>query len=131
LFYLDVVYVLHGFHQVFLQVFQMHVSSVSSSFIRMFQVLHLDVSKVDWVLYLASSSPMTASPRCLHLLSASAGHLNQRRGGHRPLPFFSMLAARRGMGHREWRGRALFLFCGSITQVGGCPFYYAIPWFCS
>jgi hypothetical protein len=45
-FYLDVVYVLHGF-QVFLQVFQMHVSSISSALKRMLQVLHLDVSKVD------------------------------------------------------------------------------------
>jgi hypothetical protein len=32
---------------VFLQVFQMHVSSVSSAFKRMLQVSHLNVSKVD------------------------------------------------------------------------------------
>ena len=36
--------------QVFLQVFQMHVSSVLSA--RMLQVLHLNVSKVDRVLHL-------------------------------------------------------------------------------
>jgi hypothetical protein len=39
------------FH-VFLQVFQMHVSSVSDAFIRMLQMLHLDVLKIDWVLHL-------------------------------------------------------------------------------
>jgi hypothetical protein len=45
------VYFYTDFH-VFLQVFQMHVSSVSSFFRRMLQVLHLNVSKVDQVLYL-------------------------------------------------------------------------------
>jgi hypothetical protein len=35
----------------FLQVFQMHVSSVSSVFRRMLQVLHLDVSKVGRMLH--------------------------------------------------------------------------------
>ena len=39
------------FH-VFLQVFQRHVSSVSSAFRRMLQVLHLDVSKVNRVLHI-------------------------------------------------------------------------------
>jgi hypothetical protein len=37
---------------VFLQVFQKHVSSVSSAFRRMLQVLCLNVSKVDQVLHL-------------------------------------------------------------------------------
>jgi hypothetical protein len=50
-FYLDVVYVLQWFifkcFHVFLLVFQMHFSSVSSVFRRILQVLHLDVSKVD------------------------------------------------------------------------------------
>ena len=59
-FYLDVAYVLHGF-QVFymcvLQMFQMHVSSVSSAFRRMLQVLRLDVSKVDRVLHLPPHLP--------------------------------------------------------------------------
>jgi hypothetical protein len=38
---------------VFFQVFQKHVSSVASVFIRMLQVLHLDVSKENWVLHLS------------------------------------------------------------------------------
>jgi hypothetical protein len=66
-FYLDVAYVCNSFmcFQVFLQVFQMHILSVSSIFIRMLQMLYLDVSKVNWVLHL---------PSCLLLphLSASA-----------------------------------------------------------
>jgi hypothetical protein len=59
--YLDVAYVSHicckGFiwillmfyngFEVFLQVFHMHISSVSSDFKRILQMLHLDVSKVD------------------------------------------------------------------------------------
>jgi hypothetical protein len=49
-FYLDVAYVLQWFSSVL--VFQMHVSSVSSAFRRMLQVLHLNISKVDWVLHL-------------------------------------------------------------------------------
>ena len=35
----------------FLQVFKMHVSSVSSAFRHMLQVLHLDVLEVDRVLH--------------------------------------------------------------------------------
>jgi hypothetical protein len=56
MFYLNVPYVLQWFFSVshvFLQVFQMHVSSVSSAFKHMLQVLYLDVSKVDWMLYLS------------------------------------------------------------------------------
>jgi hypothetical protein len=63
--YIDVAYVLHIYWKCFiwmlrmfcndfqvffryaLKVFHMHVSSVSSVFIRMLQVLHIDVSKVD------------------------------------------------------------------------------------
>jgi sensor histidine kinase YesM len=40
------------FFRYFLQVFQMHVSSVSSAFRRMLQMFHLDVSKVDRVLHM-------------------------------------------------------------------------------
>jgi len=40
------------FFQVFLQVFQMHVSSVSSVFRRMLQMFHLNISKVDRVLHM-------------------------------------------------------------------------------
>jgi hypothetical protein len=49
-FYLDVVYVCNDFQcflVVFYQVFQKYVSSVSSVFFCMLQVLHLDVLKVN------------------------------------------------------------------------------------
>ena len=55
-FYLDVAYVLQWFLSVFhmfLQVFQMHVSCVSSAIRRILQVLHPDVLKVDRVLHLS------------------------------------------------------------------------------
>ena len=68
----------NGF-EVFLQVFQMHVSSVLSMFRCMLQVLHLDIFKVDRLLHLAPSSSSAVSPQCLHLLSALAGYPNQRR----------------------------------------------------
>ena len=54
-FYLNVVYVftmVSSVFLVFLQVFQTHISSVSSAFVRMLQVLHLNVSKIDRVLYM-------------------------------------------------------------------------------
>jgi hypothetical protein len=66
------------FFQVFLQVFQMHVSSVSSTFGCMLQMLHLDILKVDRVLHLpprfllfhldVSSSGTGLGIRCLHPL---------------------------------------------------------------
>jgi hypothetical protein len=104
------------------------------SFRRMLKVLHLDVSKVEWVLHLAPSSSSAASPRCLYLLSAPAGHPNQRHRWAPPLPFFSTLTAWRGMvawqetGRCEWRGRTLLLFHGSVTQADEHTFCYAIPW---
>jgi hypothetical protein len=57
-------------------VFQMHVSCVSSAFIRMLQVLHLNVLKVDRVLHLyIRFSVAPPPPRCLFLLlPAPAGH---------------------------------------------------------
>jgi len=54
-FYLDVAYVCNAFQVFFLvllQVFQTHVSSVSTIFFCMLQVLHPDVSKVDRVLHM-------------------------------------------------------------------------------
>jgi hypothetical protein len=39
---------------VLLQVFQKHISSVSSVFRRILQILHLDVSKVDQVLHMGT-----------------------------------------------------------------------------
>jgi hypothetical protein len=71
---MDVAYGCNGFQvfsYVFFQMFQKHVSSVSSAFRRMLQLLYLDVSKADWVLHL-SSSPFAASSRCV-LLPAQAG----------------------------------------------------------
>jgi hypothetical protein len=53
-FYLDVAYVLQMF-QVFLQVFQMHVSNILFVFRCMLYLLHLDVSKLDRVLNLSPS----------------------------------------------------------------------------
>jgi hypothetical protein len=74
MFYLDVAYICIGF-QVFsgvcFQVFQNHVSSVSSAFRCMLLLLHLDVSKVDRMLHL-SSLPSATSPQCL--LPALVGH---------------------------------------------------------
>ena len=70
-FYLDVAYVyIKGFKcfQVFLQVFQTHVSFV---FRRILQLLHLNVSKLDRVLYL-SPRISVVSPRC-QTQKASAG----------------------------------------------------------
>jgi hypothetical protein len=60
------------FH-VFLQVFHMHISSVSSAFKCMLQMLHLDVLKLDRVA--SPSSLSAASSRCLLLLPALGGHL--------------------------------------------------------
>jgi hypothetical protein len=77
-FYLDVAYVSHvcckcfirmlhtvcNDFQVFLQMFQMHVSSVSSVFRRILQVLHLNASKVDRVLHMLQCDPPAAGPCC-------------------------------------------------------------------
>ena len=85
------------FH-VFLQVFQMHVSSILSGFKRMLQVLHVNVLKVDQVLHLP--------PR---LLLPRLGVSSSRRqlGIRRLLPLLSMLvrfgAARASCGHAKLR----------------------------
>jgi hypothetical protein len=80
------------FFQVFLQVFQMHVSSVSSVFRRMLQVLHLDVSKVDYVLHLP---PRLLLPRLGVFSSSRCWLCIQTRGVGRccPLLLLSMLVA--------------------------------------
>jgi hypothetical protein len=76
--------------QVFFQVFQKQVLSVRSAFICILQLLYLDVSKADRVLYLFSL-PSTTSSRCV-LLPAPAGHLYDaaagsfRIGGAVPFP---------------------------------------------
>jgi hypothetical protein len=50
-FHLDTAYVYNGF-QVFLQVFQKHVSSVASVLFCMLQLLHMYVSKVNRMLHM-------------------------------------------------------------------------------
>jgi hypothetical protein len=45
----------------FFKCFQTHVSSVSSVFRYMLQVLHLDVSKVDQVLHMLQRDPTAAA----------------------------------------------------------------------
>jgi hypothetical protein len=57
----------------FLSVSEACFSSVSSAFKRMLQVLHLDASKVNRVLRLPRLFSI-ASPQCLLLLRAPAGH---------------------------------------------------------
>jgi hypothetical protein len=49
------------FIHVFLQVFQTYILSVSFIFKRMFQMLHLDVSKVDRVLHMLQWDPHVAA----------------------------------------------------------------------
>jgi hypothetical protein len=60
--------------QVFLRVFQTHVSSVSSVFRRTFQMLHLDVSKVDRVLHMLQWDPPTAAPASAARAAAEQTH---------------------------------------------------------
>jgi hypothetical protein len=61
-FYFDVAMstMVSNVFQVFLQVFQTHVSNISFVFRHMLQLLHLDVSKLDRTLHL---------PRCLSVVS--------------------------------------------------------------
>jgi hypothetical protein len=69
-FYLDVAYGCNGFQVCFrgvFQVFQKHVSSVSTGIRRMLQLLFLDVSEVDRMLHLFSSHLL------LHLAVGSRG----------------------------------------------------------
>ena len=92
MFYLDVAYVFAMvsivFHM-FLQVFQMHVSSILSGFKRMLQVLHVNVLKVDRVLHLpprlllprlgvSSSAAFSLSYRCWWGLGQRGPHVGTR-----------------------------------------------------
>jgi hypothetical protein len=94
-FYLDVAYVfamVSSVFQVFLQVFQIHVSSVSSAFRHMLQLLHLNILKVDRVIYFspclllprigASFLPMPAGHPPSHPSLLDAGNI---RGGANPM----------------------------------------------
>ena len=84
-FYLDVAYVLQCLFkcfQMFWQVFQTHVSSISSVFRHMLQMFHLNVSKVNWVLYmLQCDSPVTAT--CYSCWGVVHVCRKQRRDGAR------------------------------------------------
>ena len=81
----------------FFRVFQKHVSSISSAFRRMLQLLYLNVSKADRGLHL-SSSPSAASSWCVplpmlagHTYDAAAGSF--RIGGVvRPSPLVAQAA---------------------------------------
>jgi hypothetical protein len=73
-FYLNVPYVLQWFSNVFkcfCKYFQMHVSSVSSVFRRMLQLLHPDISKVDSALHMLQCDPPCC---CCYCCGATVGH---------------------------------------------------------
>jgi hypothetical protein len=114
--YLDVAYVSHicykGFiwmllmfyngFEVFLQVFHMHISSVSSDFKRIVQMFAPRCFK-SRLSVASSSSPSATLPRCLLLLPALAGHLNQRHERAPPPPPRPRRAKRSaGAGVRTW-----------------------------
>jgi hypothetical protein len=101
--YLDVAYVSHISCMCFIWMLQWFssiffmclrsISSVSTAFRRMLQLLYLNVLRVDRVLHL-SSPPSTASSRCVllvpawHPYDAAAGSF--RIGGAAPLPLLSL-----------------------------------------
>jgi hypothetical protein len=68
MFYLDVVYVFamvfKYFSCVCLQVFRTHILSVSSVFMHMLQVFHLNDSKVDGMSYMLQCDPPAIAPFC-------------------------------------------------------------------
>jgi hypothetical protein len=98
--------VLHVF-QVFLQVFQVHISSVSSTFRRMLQVLYLDVLKVDQMLYFP--------PRLL-LPRFGISSFRRRLGIRRHLPLFSMLVTFKGSAGNGLQTQASRLWLKNIEQ---------------
>jgi hypothetical protein len=65
----------NGF-QVFLQVFHTYVSSVSSAYRSMFQMLHLDVLKVDRVLHMLQRD----SPTAASCTAAGVREMESKRG---------------------------------------------------
>jgi hypothetical protein len=87
-FHLDVAYVCNGFKcfiQLFLQVFQMHVSSVSLSFF-MSQLLHLDILKVDRMLHIdALGKGLAARPLLGCSFASLALVLTCSLSGYRPM----------------------------------------------
>jgi hypothetical protein len=110
---LDILYVLQRYSSVFhmfLQVFQMHDSYVLSGLRHILQVLHLNVSKVDWVLHLLSCFLL------LHLgISSSWSRLSIRR---RPLLDASGVGvARACIGTRNSMGNEYRRRCSDIWAL--------------
>jgi hypothetical protein len=121
---------------VFLHGFQMHVLSVSSVFRRMLQVLHLDVSKVDWVLNMLQCDPPTCrSPLLLLMGCRCGGYRVGARGRQMPLRRASVGGVRRVRRARScfvaalcgyWRafvtgtGRGALLLRRDGTACGRC-----------
>jgi hypothetical protein len=133
--YLDVAYVLHIYCTCFIwmlcmfyMVFKCFLdvfASVSDAYFKCFiylqtyvASLHLDVSKVDRVLHLAHSSPLIASPRCLHLFSVPAWHPNQRRM-RAPPPSPSSRCWQRDGGRAATSGADKRSLC-SMVPFGAC-----------
>lgn len=105
------------FSSVFLQVFQIHVLSISSAFRYMLQILHKCFKK--WIRCCISISSLSvASPQCLLLLPTASGI-------HCLLPLFSMLVTfRSGAGHvwvhktvRKQRGKRLLALASPMIII--------------
>jgi hypothetical protein len=95
--------------------FQKHVSSVSSAFRHMLQVLHFDVSKVNRVLHLPCHFSAISS-RCLLLLRASARHPPPPT----PLPDAGDIWGGEGNLRRKWMGgRRRSCHSMSVLKAGG------------
>ena len=93
--------VLKCFSCVFFQVLQKQVSSISTAFILMLQLLYLDISKVDQVLHLPSLTSATSSLPVMarHPYDAMAGSY-RIVGVARPSPLVAR-AARAPCGARN------------------------------
>jgi hypothetical protein len=120
-FYLDIAYVYNGFKcfHVFLQVFQTHVSFV---FRRMLHLLHLDISKLDWVLQLPPRLS-AVSPRCQTQEGGGGPHvLACARNGRDVGGRHGMREGGSGAGSRQELAsrRQLHPFPNKLAQKAGC-----------
>jgi hypothetical protein len=91
-FYLDVAYVYNGFQMLFKrfsQVFHTFVSSVSSVFFYMLQLLHLDISKVNRVLHIECPWKAASSTDDVW------GGVDDVQGNVGPLPVHSLVGPTR------------------------------------
>jgi hypothetical protein len=118
------------FFRYVLKVFQMHVLNVSSVFVCMLQVLHMDVSKVDWVLHMmqcdtlaAALVPVARAPSwslCGHLRLANASvACIHTRGEAGPLLSITPLRGY-GLASITRTGRGTLLLRGDRTGHVGC-----------